>query len=109
MLIIKKGETKLSLMLLMASKGDLQTVVVTGQSARQATQSAVYNRQKAMLAASSDAIGAIAMSRTPDANAGQAVARVPGINVKDNRFVVVRGLGDQYNQTMLNGVPDDQH
>lgn len=23
----------------------------------------------------------------------------------DNKFVVVRGLGEQYNQTMLNGVP----
>ena len=100
--VIKKGETSF-LDVILASKGDLQNVVITGQSARQATQSAVYNRQK-LLAASSDAIGAIAMSRTPDANAGQAVARVPGINVKDNRFVVVRGLGDQYNQTMLNGV-----
>ena len=99
---IKKGETSF-LDVILAPKGSLQTVVVTAQSARQATQSAVYNRQK-LLAASSDAIGAIAMSRTPDANAGQAVARVPGINVKDNRFVVVRGLGDQYNQTMLNGV-----
>ena len=101
-IIIKKGETTF-MDVVLAPKGNLQAVVVSAVSARKETQSAVYSRQK-LLAASSDAIGAEAMRRTPDVNAGQAVARVPGINVRDNRFVVVRGLGDQYNQTMLNGV-----
>lgn len=51
----------------------------------------------------SDGISAEAMSRSPDSDAGAAIARVTGVSVVDNKFVVVRGLEERYNSTLLNG------
>ncbi|HMC55083.1 MAG TPA: TonB-dependent receptor [Gemmatimonadaceae bacterium] len=43
------------------------------------------------------------MSQSPDANAAQAVQRVSGVTVQDGRYVFVRGLGERYTNTSLNG------
>lgn len=51
----------------------------------------------------SDGISAETMSRSPDADAADAITRVTGIAVFDNKFVVVRGLPERYSTTMLNG------
>ncbi len=50
-----------------------------------------------------DSLGAQAIARTPDANAGDAVKRVVGATLVDNRYVFIRGLGGRYTQTLLNG------
>lgn len=51
----------------------------------------------------SDGISAQAIARSPDADAADAVTRVTGISVVDDKFVVVRGLPERYNSTLLNG------
>ena len=51
----------------------------------------------------SDGISAEQISRSPDSDAGDAVARVTGVSVVDNKFVIVRGLGERYSTTLLNG------
>ncbi|MEO1451213.1 MAG: carboxypeptidase regulatory-like domain-containing protein [Bacteroidota bacterium] len=43
------------------------------------------------------------VSRTGDANAAAAVQRVVGVSVEGGKYVFVRGLGDRYSKTMLNG------
>lgn len=43
------------------------------------------------------------ISRSPDSDAAQAVQRVSGVTVQDGKFVVVRGLGERYTTTSLNG------
>jgi Outer membrane protein beta-barrel family/CarboxypepD_reg-like domain/TonB-dependent Receptor Plug Domain len=98
---IKTGETNY-LDIALENARQLEAVVVTSSVKREA-QSAIYNKQK-ISAAASDGISIEAIRKTPDVNAGQIMKRVTGVNVQDNRYVVVRGLGDQYNQTMLNGV-----
>jgi outer membrane receptor protein involved in Fe transport len=50
-----------------------------------------------------NAITAEQMSRSPDSDAAAAVQRVSGVTVQDNKFVVVRGLGERYTTTSLNG------
>ncbi len=102
--VIKAGQTTYQNILLESGAQSLQGVTVTATSARREAQSAVYSIQKRS-AAASDGISQEAIRRTPDNNAGQVLRRVVGLNVQDNRFVVVRGLNDQYNQTTLNGVP----
>jgi outer membrane receptor protein involved in Fe transport len=101
--VIKKGETNFIDILLAPNLNQLKGVVVTSTSARKETQSAVYNKQR-LSAAASDGISAETISKTPDNNAGQILKRVTGVSVQNDKFVVVRGLGAQYNQTMLNGV-----
>ena len=43
------------------------------------------------------------IARSPDSDAGQAVQRVSGVSVQDGRYVFVRGLGERYTTTSLNG------
>jgi len=42
------------------------------------------------------------MAKTEDSNAAQAVQRVPGITIVENRFVMIRGLSERYNNVMIN-------
>ncbi|MEM7370725.1 MAG: TonB-dependent receptor [Bacteroidota bacterium] len=43
------------------------------------------------------------VQRTGDANAAAAIRRVVGVTVEGGKYVYVRGLGDRYSKTMLNG------
>jgi outer membrane receptor protein involved in Fe transport len=100
--IIKRGEATFMDIFLTPKKNELTNVVVTA-TARRAVQAAVYTKQR-LSAAASDGISTELINKTPDNNAGQILKRVTGVSVQNDKFVVVRGLGAQYNQTMLNGV-----
>lgn len=43
------------------------------------------------------------ISKSADSDAAQAVQRVSGVTVQDNKYVFVRGLGERYTVTQLNG------
>ncbi|MEZ4585161.1 MAG: carboxypeptidase regulatory-like domain-containing protein [Gemmatimonadales bacterium] len=43
------------------------------------------------------------MAKSPDSDAAQAVQRVSGVTVNDGKYVFVRGLGERYTTTSLNG------
>jgi TonB-dependent receptor len=49
-------------------------------------------------------ISADQILRTPDRDAAQVMQRVPGVTIADNRFVLIRGVPDRYNQVMINGI-----
>jgi outer membrane receptor for ferrienterochelin and colicin len=42
------------------------------------------------------------ISKTMDKDASEVVKRVPGITIMDNRFLIVRGLSQRYNNVWLN-------
>jgi outer membrane receptor for ferrienterochelin and colicin len=42
------------------------------------------------------------IAKTQDRDAAQVMARVPGITVVDNRFVMIRGVNERYNTVMIN-------
>lgn len=48
-------------------------------------------------------ISAEQIVKLPDSDAAQIAQRVPGITIVDNRFVMVRGVPERYNQVMING------
>jgi len=50
-----------------------------------------------------NAISAEQISRSPDGDAAAAVKRVSGVSVQDGRYVFVRGLGERYTTSSLNG------
>ena len=50
-----------------------------------------------------NAVTAEQISRSPDSDAAAAVQRVSGVSVQDGRYVFVRGLGERYTTTSLNG------
>lgn len=87
-----------------ASKGAATaSIVITGQ--RASLRNALAAQQQAdhiVSVISSDDIGQL-----PDKNAAEALARLPGIAVQrdqgEGRYVVVRGLGPDYNAVTING------
>ena len=52
----------------------------------------------------SDGISAEAIKRAPGTSAGDAIVRITGVSIVDNKFAVVRGLAERYSNTLLNGV-----
>jgi TonB-dependent receptor len=92
--------TSLNIALKIAT-GTLNEVLVTSTYQRASVQG-LYARQKNN-AAMSDGITAEQISRTPDNNAAQVLRRVSGLQVSQNKYVVVRGLSDRYNNVLLNG------
>ena len=58
----------------------------------------------------SDNLGAQEMKQNADSSAASALQRVTGLSVVDSQFVFVRGLGERYSNTTLNGaiVPSTQ-
>lgn len=50
-----------------------------------------------------DNIGAAEMSVNADSNAADAMSRVTGLSVVESQYVFVRGLGERYSNTTLNG------
>lgn len=48
-------------------------------------------------------VSAQEISRTQDTNAGEVIRRVPGVSLIDDKFVMVRGLLQRYNNVWVNG------
>jgi TonB-dependent receptor len=47
-------------------------------------------------------ISAEQIIKVPDRDAAQVMQRVPGVTIIDNKFVMIRGVGERYNQVMIN-------
>ena len=98
---IVPGNTPLYLeVVLQQGDNSLQQVVVTS-NIRKETVASLYTAQKNN-AAISDGISADIIKRSPDRNAGDVLKRVSGASVQDNKFVVIRGMSERYNVSMLN-------
>ncbi len=80
----------------------LEEVVVT-VDARRNTESSVLEIQKKS-ASLLDGISAQAFRKIGANDIASAVKNVPGVSVQGGKFVYVRGLGDRYSKSILNGV-----
>ena len=67
-----------------------------------ASSVSLYNKKRNAIQAI-DGISFDLVQRTGDNNAAAAMARVTGVTVEGGRYVYVRGLGDRYSKTTLNG------
>lgn len=79
----------------------LEEVVVTG-SRLQGSAQAVLDERKAQ-AFVADILGAEQISRTGDSDAASALRRVTGLTLVDGKYIYIRGLGERYSSTLLNG------
>lgn len=89
----------------LASAGDaarIEDTYVTAERVRNTNIAILAARQKA--AVIGDGISAEQISRSPDATSSDALRRVTGLSVVDNKYVFIRGVTDRYNTTALNGV-----
>src|SRR5918995_904630 len=82
------------------SAGPTETVVVEGRSLK-ASEELVQERLED--ASVVDTIGAEAISRLGDSTVAASLRRMPGLSLVSDKFVYIRGLGERYSSTSLNG------
>lgn len=93
--------TPLDISLKPDAKG-LKDVVITA-TYKKASVEGLLARQK-NASEISNGISAEQISRTPDKNIGESLKRISGVSSIDNKFVIVRGIGERYNSAQLDGV-----
>ncbi len=76
--------------------------VVVKASRLKGTASAVLEERKNQ-AFIADILSYEQLSRTGDSDAAAALRRVTGLTLVDGKFIYVRGLGERYSSTLLNG------
>jgi outer membrane receptor protein involved in Fe transport len=86
---------------LQPANSKLKEVVVTA-SYKKASVEGLLVRQK-NASEISNGISAEQLARTPDKNIGESLKRISGVSTVDNKFVLVRGIGERYNAAMMDG------
>lgn len=89
--------------LLNATVMNLNEVVVQAESKKSSDAFLLANQKKSDKI--QDGISSELMARAGDSNAADAVKRITGVSVQDGKYISVRGLGDRYVSTAMNGVP----
>ncbi|MFT3712725.1 MAG: TonB-dependent receptor [Archangium sp.] len=97
---VKAGEITALDVTLSRDQRAVQEVVVEAKVDKRNESALVQERKKAVVV--QDSLGAQAIAKTPDSNAGDAVKRVVGATLVDGKYVYIRGLGGRYTQTLLN-------
>ncbi len=91
----------LDIVLETAAKTEEEIVIKTTR--RQETTAALIAYQKNTNTVA-QVVSAESIKRSPDKNTSEILKRVPGISIQEGKYIIVRGLNDRYNQTMLNGI-----
>lgn len=81
---------------------DLAAFVVEAETAATSESVLLYNRRRSITV--TDAISEDRFSALGIGDAAQALAKTVGTTIVDGKYAVVRGLGDRYTNTQLNGL-----
>lgn len=95
------GEVTVLDILLSPDTTSLSEVTVTAV-ARQDTEAAIIDEERRSNVVQTG-VSAQQMAKTQDKDASEVIRRVPGISIIDDKFVMVRGLSQRYNNVWLNG------
>jgi len=79
----------------------MEEVVATGTRLKGTATAVLEERKNQAFVA--DILGAEQIARTGDGDAASALRRVTGLTLVDGKFIYVRGLGERYSSTQLNG------
>jgi hypothetical protein len=83
-------------------KGQLGAVTVSARHIKETTTNLAIVNEIRESRAVINGISKEQISRSQDRDAAEVVRRIPGVSVIQNRFVVIRGMGQRYNTVMLN-------
>lgn len=99
--IVESGKITSVDVTLVEDVAELQEVVVTATKEINNDVALMMGIRDSKLVVSG--ISSEQIAKLPDRDAAQIAQRVPGITIADNRFVLVRGVPQRYNQVMING------
>ncbi len=88
--------------LMLDEASELETVTIAASAIR-TTESALMS-VKRNAANLMDGISASTFRKIGDGDAASAVKRVTGVSIEGGKYIYVRGLGDRYTKTVLNGM-----
>ncbi len=80
---------------------EIEGVVVTAEYKRSSVE-AIIAKQKATVSMI-DGLSGDMIKKTSDNNVAQTLKRIVGVNVSKGKYVVIRGMGERYNNVELNG------
>ncbi|NQX53156.1 TonB-dependent receptor [Pedobacter panaciterrae] len=101
-ILVEEGKTTPLSIAMQPANEMLKQVVVQG-SYKKESIAGLYAQQK-NAASLTDGISAEQIAKTPDNNVGAVLKRISGVTTLDNKYVVVRGLTERYNQAMIDGI-----
>ncbi len=99
--VVTSGQTAAQNISMVAEAVQLAEISVSAESERGTVNRALEEQRNAPNIV--NAITAEQIEKSPDSDAGQAVQRVSGVTVQDGKYVFVRGLGERYTTTSLDG------
>lgn len=98
---IKTGENTKVDIVLSTETYETDEVIVAAKSLTNTEASLLAKRQKSVSV--SDAISAEEISKSGSGDAASAMSKVTGASVVGGKYIYIRGLGERYSSTMLNG------
>ncbi|HET6991227.1 MAG TPA: TonB-dependent receptor plug domain-containing protein, partial [Bacteroidia bacterium] len=99
---VKDGDKNIVINVVMEPSGGIQDTEVVIKAVRQTnTDASVVNEVHEAKAVVSGVSGTQA-AKSQDNDAGAVVKRIPGVTIIENRFIMVRGLNERYNNVWLN-------
>ena len=87
---------------LVPSSISLKTLTITAEAKRNTEAALITVKRKSSVLM--DAVSAQEFKKAGDGNAASAAKRVSGVSIDGGKYVFVRGLGDRYTKTQLNGM-----
>ena len=99
---VKGNEYTITDVVLNSAAQGLEEVVVTVEANRNTEASVLQIQRKS--ASLLDGISAQAFKKIGASDIAGAVKSVPGVSVQGGKYVYVRGLGDRYSKSILNGI-----
>ncbi len=84
-----------------ADNATLGNVTITGEARHNVDAATTREQQEAHVTMTS--VSEQHIKRTQDKDASEVIRRIPGISIIDEKFVMVRGLSQRYNNVWMNG------
>ncbi len=100
--VVEDGKDVVVNISLAASAASLDEVVIT-TTARENTEASVLNLQKKSVNVF-DGLSIESVKKVGANDVASAVKNIPGVSVEGGKYVYVRGLGDRYTKSILNGM-----
>lgn len=100
---VKANEVTILNNLVLNEDSDMGIEIVVTAEAIESNEVAIINI-KSKSASMVDGISSDKIRQIGDGNVAEATKRVTGVSVEGGKYVYVRGLGDRYSKTTLNGV-----
>lgn len=100
-ILIEAGKDSRVNVQLEAATTELNEIVVSAEALK-STEAAILNIQKNSLGIV-DGVSAELIKKNNSSDGSDVLKRMTGVTISDGKYVFIRGVGDRYNNTLLNG------